>query len=99
MLRLITYTLQFFFFFFNSENAEITTQEETEQVLEEDKPEFFSSLSEAHPQTSDTVDDQKEYDKENCLKSPNKNVFACKSPSRRPKFDLNAAKQQEVKSR
>ena len=81
-----------------------TSAEDTDEVAEDEKqsgnePEFFSSLSEAHPEAAHDPIELKEEDKENGLVSPQRNVFASRSPSKKPRFNLNATKPPEVKSR
>ena len=59
-------------------------------------PRFFNSLSSAHPNVEGEMVEEIP-DKENNSKSP-RNKFACKSPSKRPRFNLNSARP-DVKSR
>ncbi|XP_052767199.1 exonuclease 1-like [Mya arenaria] len=63
-------------------------------------PAFFNSLREAHP-TLISSPSKDEEEKENHVKSPTRNMFACRSPSKRLRFNLNAEKPKpvEVKSR
>lgn len=60
-------------------------------------PEFFNSLSEAHPKLNTSLDELET--KENNHRLHTRNMFAQKSPSRKPRFNLNAMKPKEVKSR
>lgn len=60
-------------------------------------PEFFDSLRQAHP--SQHTSPVEEESKENNHRLHSRNIFANKSPSKRPKFDLNATKPKGVKSR
>jgi len=78
------------------EESEETAKPQTSEPRKS-RPEFLSSLRGAHP--SVTCSPSKDDNKENTLLSPTKNVFALRSPSKRPRFDLNATRPKEVKSR
>ncbi|XP_045161100.2 exonuclease 1-like [Mercenaria mercenaria] len=76
-----------------------TAEEETKSGLK-NSPQFFNSLSEAHPEVKVETENDMDNDveKENMV-SPRRNIFASKSPSKRFRFNLNAPKQKELKSR
>lgn len=76
------------------------TEEEAEDGLKK-SAQFFSSLSEAHPavKVESDLDMENDTEKENHLTSPRRNIFASKSPLKKPRFDLNAPKQKALKSR
>ncbi|XP_052275253.1 exonuclease 1-like isoform X2 [Dreissena polymorpha] len=76
----------------------------TATVKVKPNPEFFNSLSEAHPELLTTSPRKRctslpEENKENGIKSPTRNIFALKSPDKKYRFNLNASKPKEVKSR
>lgn len=80
----------------------ITIADDTEDEAATGRcPQFFNSLSSAHPEIKEELGQEmdNESGKENDLLSPGRNIFANKSPSKKPKFNLNAPKQRELKSR
>ena len=81
-------------YFITESPVESEEDEEPKVVL--NSPEFFNSLSQAHPTLNTSLDDTES--KENNIHST-KNMFAQKSPSKKQRFNLNAAKPKEVKSR
>ncbi|KAL4237979.1 Rad2 nuclease [Mactra antiquata] len=95
--------------FMFSDKFDIKAEEEKVVEEEDDKlpqsgpiksPEFFNSLSHAHPAVIDDIGgNDEESDKENGITSPRRNIFACKSPSKKGRFNLNAAKQGGTRSR
>ncbi|XP_060571925.1 exonuclease 1-like [Ruditapes philippinarum] len=86
--------------------ANIDRNDDEEKPEEEFKPDpknsprFFNSLSEAHPEVKVESENEtdNDVDQENIV-SPRRNIFASKSPSKRPRFNLNAPKPKQLKSR
>jgi hypothetical protein len=81
-------------------NDAVENPEEEIKPDPKNSPRFFNSLLEAHPEVKVETENESDndVDQENIV-SPRRNIFASKSPSKRPRFNLNAPKPKQLKSR